>query len=230
MVWKAYIGYNWVADSTVDMQLLTCRVDSASARGGACRWWSLVFHACGRVPAVHTCGEGKAGLGGHWGGRPVLGVIWPTVMRRFESDVENAAQDHAEVQIGAMTWYQGNPSMPDAAAAERGLVRDHGPQDWTSSPPRGVLSPRIAGQDFSECRRPEVGAGQRRDAVSVHLATLYHHLPLSIPTAHICTTYPYHLPSSLPPTPIPTFLPPLPISRPGLLVCNHCERVLTACE
>ena len=67
MVWKAYIGYNWVADSTVDMQLLTCRVDSASARGGACRWWSLVFHACGRVPAVHTCGEGKAGLGGHWG-------------------------------------------------------------------------------------------------------------------------------------------------------------------
>ena len=145
---------------------------------------------------------------GTLGGRPVLGVIWPTVMRRFESDVENAAQDHAEVQIGAMTWYQGNPSMPDAAAAERGLVRDHGPQDWTSSPPRGVLSPRIAGQDFSECRRPEVGAGQRRDAVSVHLATLYHHLPLSIPTAHICTTYPYHLPSSLPPTPIPTFLPP----------------------
>ena len=59
--------YNWVADSMVDMQLLTCRVDSASARGGACRWWSLVFHACGRVPAVHTCGEGKAGLGGHWG-------------------------------------------------------------------------------------------------------------------------------------------------------------------
>jgi hypothetical protein len=72
--------------------------------------------------------------GGTLGGRPVLGVIWPTVMRRFESDVENAAQDHAEVQIGAMTWYQGNPSMPDAAAAERGLVRDHGPQDWTSSP------------------------------------------------------------------------------------------------
>ena len=34
-------------------------------------------------------------------------------MRRFESDVENAAQDHAEVQIGAMTWYQGNQSMPD---------------------------------------------------------------------------------------------------------------------
>ena len=115
--------------------------------------------------------------GGTLGGRPVLGVIWPTVMRRFESDVENAAQDHAEVQIGAMTWYQGNPSMPDAAAAERGLVRDHGPQDWTSSPPRGVLSPRIAGQDFSECRRPEVGAGQRRDAVSVHLATLYRRAP-----------------------------------------------------
>ena len=35
MVYKVYIGYNRVADSTANMQLLTCRVDAASARGGA---------------------------------------------------------------------------------------------------------------------------------------------------------------------------------------------------
>ena len=35
MVWKAYIGYNRVAHSMVNMQALTCRVDAASERGGA---------------------------------------------------------------------------------------------------------------------------------------------------------------------------------------------------
>ena len=67
-------------------------------------------------------------------------VIRPTVMRLFESIVEQAAQVDGEVRIGAMTWYQGNPSMPDAAAAERGLVRVHGPQDRTSSLPREECS------------------------------------------------------------------------------------------
>ena len=38
MVWKVYIGYNRVADSTANMWLLTCRVDAASARGGA---WNI---------------------------------------------------------------------------------------------------------------------------------------------------------------------------------------------
>ena len=67
MVWKVYIGYNWVTDSTVDMQLLTCRVDSASARGGTFVSWRLEFDAFGRFPAVHTCGEGKGELRGRWG-------------------------------------------------------------------------------------------------------------------------------------------------------------------
>jgi hypothetical protein len=31
MVWKVYIGYNRVADSTANMWLLTCRVDVPSA-------------------------------------------------------------------------------------------------------------------------------------------------------------------------------------------------------
>ena len=62
-------------------------------------------------------------------------------MRLFESIVEQAAQVDGEVRIGAMTWYQGNPSMPDAAAAERGLVRVHGPRDRTSSLPREECSP-----------------------------------------------------------------------------------------
>ena len=66
MVWKVYIGYNWVADSTVDMQLLTCRVDSASARGGACRIWSKKPHRFGRVPAVLIGHKGELGLPGHW--------------------------------------------------------------------------------------------------------------------------------------------------------------------
>ena len=47
-------------------------------------------------------------------------------MRLFESIVEQAAQVDGEVRIGAMTWYQGKPSMPVAAAAERGLARVHG--------------------------------------------------------------------------------------------------------
>ena len=38
MVCKVYIGYNRVADSTANMWLLTCRVDSASVRGGAYHW------------------------------------------------------------------------------------------------------------------------------------------------------------------------------------------------
>ena len=57
--------------------------------------------------------------------------------------MEQAAQADGEVRIGAMTWYQGNPSMPDAAAAERGLVRVHGPRDRTSSPPREQCSREI---------------------------------------------------------------------------------------
>ena len=73
---------------------------------------------------------------GTLGGRPVLGVIRPTVMRPFESDVEQVAQVHAEVRIGATTCRQGNWSMPDAAVANRELVRVHGPRDWASSPPR----------------------------------------------------------------------------------------------
>ena len=77
-------------------------------------------------------------------------------MRLFESIVEQAAQVDGEVRIGAMTWYQGNPSMPDAAAAERGLVRVHGPQDRTSSLPREECSrERGCSQTFS--RDPEVG-------------------------------------------------------------------------
>ena len=32
---------------------------------------------------------------------------------------QGVAQGHGEVRIGAMTWHQGNWSMPDAAAPER---------------------------------------------------------------------------------------------------------------
>ena len=72
-------------------------------------------------------------------------------MQWFESIVEQAAQVHGEVRIGAMTWYQRNPSMPDAAAAERGLVRVHGPRDRTSSPPREQCSRQgFVGRTFSE--------------------------------------------------------------------------------
>ena len=35
MVWKVYIGYNRVADSTGNMWPLTCRVDGPSVRGRA---------------------------------------------------------------------------------------------------------------------------------------------------------------------------------------------------
>lgn len=35
MVWKVYIGYNRVADSTANMWLLTCRVVGPSVRGRA---------------------------------------------------------------------------------------------------------------------------------------------------------------------------------------------------
>jgi hypothetical protein len=73
---------------------------------------------------------------GTLGGRPVLGVIRPTVVRPFESDVEQVAQVHAGIRIGATTCHQGNWSMPDAAVADRELVRGHGPQDRASSPPR----------------------------------------------------------------------------------------------
>ena len=73
---------------------------------------------------------------GTHGGRPVLRVLRPTVVRPFESDLEHAAQGHAEVRIGVTTCHQGNPSMPDAAVANRELVRVHGPRDWASSPPR----------------------------------------------------------------------------------------------
>ena len=38
--------------------------------------------------------------------------------RPFESDVERAAQGHAEVRIAATTCHQGNRSMPDAATAD----------------------------------------------------------------------------------------------------------------
>ena len=58
---------------------------------------------------------------GTLGWRPVLGVIRPTVIRPFESDVEQVAQVHAEVRIGATTGRQGNWSMPDAAVANREL-------------------------------------------------------------------------------------------------------------
>ena len=56
---------------------------------------------------------------GTHGGRPVLRVLRPTVVRPFESDLEHAAQGHAEVRIGVTTCHQGNPSMPDAAVAYR---------------------------------------------------------------------------------------------------------------
>ena len=39
MVWKVYIGYNRVADSTANMWPLTCRIDATSARGGASWSW-----------------------------------------------------------------------------------------------------------------------------------------------------------------------------------------------
>ena len=55
MVCKVYIGYNRVADSTANMQLLTCRVDSASARGGAQLMRAHGTEAARPVPAVHTC-------------------------------------------------------------------------------------------------------------------------------------------------------------------------------
>ena len=70
------------------------------------------------------------------GGRPVLGILRPTVVRLFESDVEQVAQVHAGVRIGATTCHQGNWSMPDPAVADRELVQGHGPQDRTSSAPR----------------------------------------------------------------------------------------------
>ena len=73
---------------------------------------------------------------GTHGVRPVLRVLRPTVVRPFESDLEHAAQGHAEVRIGVTTCHQGNPSMPDAAVAHRELVRVHGPRDRASSPPR----------------------------------------------------------------------------------------------
>ena len=41
------------------MEPLTCRIDAASARGGAWRSSTLVFHARRRVPAVHTCYKGS---------------------------------------------------------------------------------------------------------------------------------------------------------------------------
>ena len=59
MVWTVYIGYNRVADSTANMWLLTCRIDSASARGGAWSSCTLVFHIGGRILAVHTCHKGS---------------------------------------------------------------------------------------------------------------------------------------------------------------------------
>ena len=80
-------------------------------------------------------------------------------MRLFESIVEQAAQVDGEVRIGAMTWYQGNPSMPDAAAAERGLVRVHGPRDRTSSLPREECSRERFAQDIFSLRDAEVGVG-----------------------------------------------------------------------
>ena len=47
-----------------------------------------------------------------------MGVIRPTVVRPFESDVEQVAQVHAGIRIGATTCHQGNWSMPDAAVAD----------------------------------------------------------------------------------------------------------------
>ena len=71
--------------------------------------------------------------------------------RLFESDVERAAQGHAEVRIAATTCHQGNRSMSDVAAAEKGLVRVHGPRDRTSSPPREQCSRQgFVGRTFSE--------------------------------------------------------------------------------
>ena len=58
MVWKVYIGYNRVADSTANMWLLTCRVDSASAQGGAQPMRAHGTEAARPVPAVHTCHKG----------------------------------------------------------------------------------------------------------------------------------------------------------------------------
>ena len=112
-----YICYNRVAGSTVNMQALTCRVvDIPSARGGAHHWGPFMFHDSGRFPAVHTILRQRRNWPwGTHGGRPVLQVLRPTVMRPFKLDVEHAAQGHAEVRIGVTTCHQGNPSMPDAA-------------------------------------------------------------------------------------------------------------------
>ena len=89
---------------------------------------------------------------GTHGGRPVLRVLRPTVVRPFESDLEHAAQGHAEVRIGVTTCHQGNPSMPDAAVAHRELVRVHGPRDRASSAPRwsALLGSRLETTEF--CR------------------------------------------------------------------------------
>ena len=97
---------------------------------------------------------------GTHGGRPVLRVLRPTVVRPFESDLEHAAQGHAEVRIGVTTCHQGNPSMPDAAVAHRELVRVHGPRDRASSPPRwsALLGSRLETTEFC---RPSVKLERR---------------------------------------------------------------------
>jgi hypothetical protein len=76
-------------------------------------------------------------------------------MRPFESDVEHAAQGHAEVRIGVTTCHQGNPSMPDAAVAKRELVRVLGLRDRASSPPRWSAL-LVSTSEYTEFCRPSV--------------------------------------------------------------------------
>jgi len=59
MIWMDYSGYTMATDSTVNMQALTCRVDAASARGGALHSRAFGLHAWRPMSAVHTCGEGN---------------------------------------------------------------------------------------------------------------------------------------------------------------------------
>ena len=68
------------------------------------------------VSAVHTCHKGRK-VRSLLLARPPTPDWEDNCQRQFESIVEQAAQADGEVRIGAMTWYQGNPSMPDAVAA-----------------------------------------------------------------------------------------------------------------
>ena len=103
------------------------------------------------VPAVHTCHKGTR-IVVRFCSLAHLHLIGRTTVSGCSNRMwSGAAQGHAEVRIAATTCHQGNRSLPDVAAAERGLVRVHGPRDRTSSPPREQCSRQgFVGRTFSE--------------------------------------------------------------------------------